>query len=341
MIFFAALVVIIACTFFCSASAWHRDRASTIIQLPKGLIQPESVTIDNQNYIYSSLYNPTGTGVGQIVRFKTNGRQLTVLNVQGATTGLAGMHFRKSVGDILIVDNVASSIFSFNPLTFQASLFVKVPLINGNTVSFLNDLTEDSQGNVYITDSYQGAIFKTSNTGTGLSTWSASTLLLVPGGLGANGIAIDPTNSFVIVAVTSSSTIYKIPINPDGSAGTFQKFCAVYGPDGLRLDSNGNVWITSNAGSEIDIFNSAGAAIDVKGDFNGIDSLGVPHGLIGPASLVYNPATKHWVVVNAGFSGLGLFSSYVAGTGGVSVGEKIYTIARIPNRLTNPFTTQP
>src|SRR3989442_3824587 len=79
-----------------------------------------------------------------------------------------------------------------------------------------------------------------------------------PGGFppfGANGVAFDRNQQFQYVATTSDSKIYRVPVEPDGSAGPLELFAsgaaidasqqtteALHGADGIMFDMLGNLY---------------------------------------------------------------------------------------------------
>lgn len=80
-----------------------------------------------------------------------------------------------------------------------------------------NDLTFDSDGTLYITESTIGSIWRASPSGK-VHQWFTSNLLSPPaGGYGANGIAFK--DDALYVGNTSKGIIVRIPIESDGSPG--------------------------------------------------------------------------------------------------------------------------
>src|SRR5437660_1422688 len=92
-----------------------------------------------------------------------------------------------------------------------------------------NALTQDRHRNIYISDSFQGVIFKVAPDGT-TSIWKQDPRLTPQPGtgppFGANGVAFDRNQHFLYVATTSDAKIYRIPVLKDGSAGNLQLFAS-------------------------------------------------------------------------------------------------------------------
>jgi sugar lactone lactonase YvrE len=87
--------------------------------------------------------------------------------------------------------------------------------------SFPNDMALDGQtGDLYITDSLLGVVWKVPTRGGGPSVWATGPALQRSSFFGANGIAVH--DHAVWVSNSDQGTIVKIPIRADGSAGTIQ-----------------------------------------------------------------------------------------------------------------------
>jgi hypothetical protein len=125
---------------------------------------------------------------------------------------------------------------------------------------FPNGLAFDDAGELYVTDSAAGAVFRVSPTGD-VTKWVTSPLLTgdkdgcgsngvgVPFDIGANGIVID--HGAVVVTNTDRGSLVRIAIQPDGAAGTPSLIagpsCAdLNGADGLAITRNGDFIVAVN-----------------------------------------------------------------------------------------------
>lgn len=67
-----------------------------------------------------------------------------------------------------------------------------------------------------------------------------------------NGIGISPDQHTLYVDDTDDGRLYAFPVNADGSLGTRVMLAMTAGgPDGLAVDEQGDIFVTSNAGIEV------------------------------------------------------------------------------------------
>ena len=170
-----------------------------------------------------------------------------------------------------------------DPFTGSSSVFMTATGSAG-----LNGLTFDASGNVYVSDSFQGIIWKTGPAGGAGTAWVTSPLLTTGGvpPFGANGLAFNNAGDTLFVANTGEDTVVQIPVS--GSVpGTPAVFVhSINGADGLLVDGADNIWVVANQADEIVVLDPTGRAIAKLGDFDGIDTHGAAVGLLFPASLV-------------------------------------------------------
>lgn len=132
-----------------------------------------------------------------------------------------------------------------------------------------NGLVFDKTGNLFVTDSGLGAVFKISADGQTVTRWFADPLLVGDNGaanpcktplgipFGANGIAL--VNNAFYVANTDKATLIKIPIAVDGTPGAALVFaksdpvtCApLQGADGLTADADESLFVAGDGGNSL------------------------------------------------------------------------------------------
>jgi sugar lactone lactonase YvrE len=199
--------------------------------------------------------------------------------------------------------------------------------------SFLNAITFDTSGRIYVSDSRNGIIWRAQlsamNVPVEATAWigpdrDPQGLLgpparggrLYPTCCGANGITFSLSGGRMLVANTGFRNIIQIPVNTDGTAGTPSIFVTgINGPDGIavkRTGTNaGSIWVTANQSDEIVIIdNVTGRVIDKFGDFFGLEAppgmqcppTCLPNGLLFPASLAFSNDERTLYVANPAFA---------------------------------------
>lgn len=276
------------------ASAWIRSPATRFATLPEGATNPEGITVGPYGKVYVSTFAVGGTqsGVGEIFVFRSSGKFLRKIEVQGSSTLLLELAFHPTTGALLVIDFGNQQVLDVNPWTGTSTVFTTIP---GGAGAGPNVLAFDKNGNVYISDSFQGIVWRTDADGTGdvfADKWLEDPLLTTSGvpPFGANGLAFNYDESVLYVANTGNDQIIKVPLNNSGdlTAGTPEVFVnSVNGADGLILDKHGNLWIAANQADEIVVVEpKEGRVIAKLGDFGGLTRSGAPVGLLFPASLV-------------------------------------------------------
>jgi sugar lactone lactonase YvrE len=271
-----------------SAQAWQRSPATTFATLPAGATNPEGITADANGNIYVTTFALGGTssGVGQMFVFGPHGQLLRQIDIAGSTTFLLDLAFHPTTGALLVIDFGAQQILRVDPSSGASNVFATIP---GGANAGPNVLTFDDAGNVYISDSFQGKIWRTGPKGGAVAEWVASPLLATSGvpPFGANGLAFNRNRSALFVANTGNDTVVRIPVLAGGAAGAPEVFVnSINGADGLIIDESDNLWVAANQADEIVVVDPSGRVIAKLGDFNGLDAHGSPRGLLFPASLV-------------------------------------------------------
>jgi len=136
---------------------------------------------------------------------------------------------------------------------------------DGKRLNSPNDTVVKSDGSVYFTDPPWGLLSGMGGPGArelpfqGLYRWSPEdeTLVLLESGLSRpNGLAFSPDETILYVAETSSGTVYAFDVQPDGLLTNRRSFVQVSGPDGMKVDMRGNLYVAS--GSGIAVYSSQG-----------------------------------------------------------------------------------
>jgi DNA-binding beta-propeller fold protein YncE len=159
-----------------------------------------------------------------------------------------------------------------------------------------NAMVLNRLGNVlYISDSFQGAIFKISDLpgcapSCKVDKISHDPLLATAGfpPFGANGLALSHDEKTLFIANTGDDRVLKLDLTqPPLSEKAVTIFAeSINGADGLAIDKRGRVWVAANQADEVLALNEKGKVVARLGEFRGIRDNGTPRGLLFPASLV-------------------------------------------------------
>jgi sugar lactone lactonase YvrE len=327
-------LLLLGCFFLVAfnAAAWDRGNVQRFATLPAGAANPEGIAVDRNGDVYVTGFNPTGAGIGKVFVFDDDGRLKRVLEISGASSALLGIEFHPTTRELLVVDIGQARVHRvINVFTGAATVFTAPAGAQG-----LNALGFDNAGNVYISDSFRGTVWRTGPGGGAAEDWVTSDLLKVsfpPFGFppfGANGLDFNKGGTTLFVANTGNDTIVSIPVVAGGAAGTPAVFTnSINGADGLFLDKDDNIWVCANQSDEIVVVDKTGRAIAKLGDFDGVRN-GSPVGLLFPASLARH---GDWIYI----ANLSLDLRPVAGQQSIvsqyAAEVKRHTVARIRARI--------
>jgi DNA-binding beta-propeller fold protein YncE len=290
----------------------------TFAVLPDGVRFPEGITANPANGdIYVGTFD--GGNQNKLLRFNRHGRLIASLDLGIAP--LLGLEFDRvnqkvyfaSVGDFTGVPGLDSKI---RRVAADLSGLQDVAIIQGqnigapgprtvdnpdgssDTITFgtgarvPNAMVFDSKGNLFISDSFQGAVFKISNPGgctpnCKVELFSHDPLFGTAGfpPFGANGLAFNKNESALFIANTGDDRVLKLElVSGTKKVSVFAE--SINGADGIVFDKHGRLWVAANQADEVVALNEFGKVIAKLGEFRGIKRNGAPDGLLFPASAV-------------------------------------------------------
>ncbi len=291
------------------------------VSLPADVRHPESITSDTETReIYVATFDarmPENERNNQLLRYSEDGRLLSRRSF-GATP-LTGIEFRD--GYVYVLNFGASKlqrvpgrfhagseiedIASFRALTppAPAPRLVSNPDGSKDDVRFgsaglpaINGLKFDRSGTLYVSDSFQGAIYRVANATTckpcEVETLVRDPLLGTAGALpfGANGLALNAAESILYINNAGDGRVLRMPL-PRGPITVLAE--SVHGADGLMFH-RGMLWVAANQADTVVALDEQGRERVRAGAFLAIDQHGAPTGLLFPASTT---AVGDWMIV--------------------------------------------
>lgn len=162
----------------------------------------------------------------------------------------------------------------------------------------INGMVFDTEKNLYISDSFQGAIYKIERATTCspcvVTVVSRDPLLATAGHLpfGANGLAFGNVPGVLYVNNAGDGRLLKLDL-ASGQMSVLSE--SLPGADGLMF-RNGLLWVCANQADVILGIDESGLIRARAGEFIGINKDGTPRGLLFPASTAVSG--QHMVVTN-------------------------------------------
>jgi sugar lactone lactonase YvrE len=305
------MAVLALATGFARADDDHAD-PRVFATLPDGLRFPEGITANPKaREIIVATFDTEAGRPNALLRYSRNGRLIAQLSFGAPLLGLA---FHAPTNMIYIANFGASKIQRV-PADFDSGTVPQdvadVPSLAGpplqravpnpdgssDTITFgsngfpsPNGLVFDKSGTrLFVSDSFQGAIYVMENAGTCEPTCVLSTLvrdpLLATAGFppfGANGLALSKDETALFIANTGDDRVLKY----DFLQNVVSVFAeSINGADGLAFDRHGRLWVAANQNDEVVALNAKGRVIARLGEFEGIRRNGAPKGLLFPASI--------------------------------------------------------
>ena len=315
-----ALLLLMAGGIQCASAdneSGKKNAAQKFATLPSGVRFPEGITANPATKeVYVGTFD-FGPNPNQLLRFAHNGKLAAQRDFGGAP--LLGLTFDRTNNKVYIanvgnlagvgpakIQRIAAGFNAATPIEDVATMpgiGAPLPRTTGNpdgssdTITFgsnfapaPNALAFDKAGNLWVSDSFQGAIFRINNPagcapGCAVTTIAHDPLLATAGfpPFGANGIAFNADESALFIANTGDDRVLKLDLASNAVSEFAQ---SINGADGIAFDSRGRLWVAANQNDEVVALNANGRVVARLGEFQGINKDGTPDGLLFPASLV-------------------------------------------------------
>jgi DNA-binding beta-propeller fold protein YncE len=294
----------------------------TFIEVSEEVKFPEGLSTSSLNgdifvttfNVPNADYNPTP--VNYLMRYSSEGELLARTDFSGSTP-LVGVKYNPqdnhvymaSVGDITGLGSKILRINANFTETTEVQALADIPFIGtpgdrtvwnidgsthqisfGSNIRVPNDIVFDSRGGLYVSDSFQGAVFHLPEAAKCFENCQLQTLIHDPllstagfPSFGANGLAIDDGERNLYIANTGDDRILTMSLEEPSGLSVFAE--GVNGADGLAFDEAGYLWVAANQADQLIALNAEGRVVAQLGSFRGLKSDGAPKGLLFPASL--------------------------------------------------------
>lgn len=279
--------------------------------LPADVRHPESLDVDPATgELYVGTFDaraPASARNNQLLRLAADGRVLAQRRF--GPTPLTGVAFHD--GHVYVLnfgasklqrlparfdaDSAVEDVATFAALAPAAPPARRIDNPDGSqdTITFgsqgfpaINGLVFDRAGTLYVSDSFQGAVYRIANAATcrpcKVELFARDPLLATTGALpfGANGMAFNADQSILYINNAGDGRVLRKPM-PDGAIGVLAD--GVYGADGLLFHA-GLLWVSANQIDTLVALVERGRVRHRAGDFAGVDAQGAPRGLLFPAA---------------------------------------------------------
>jgi sugar lactone lactonase YvrE len=306
------------------------DDVQLFVTLPAGVRFPEGITANPRTgEIYVATFD-SGPNSNKLLRFSRHGRLIASRDF-GASP-LLGLEFDREDLKVYIcnaaalagagasrIQRIAADFDDTTPIEEVATIpkigapaaarSVANPEGSSDTITFgsnsvpaPNAMVFDRQGGLYVSDSFQGALFRIDNAAGCVPPCTAATVahdpLLATAGFppfGANGVALSGDKNTLLVANTGDDRVLKVDLTSPANSKPVSVFAeSINGADGVTLGDDGRLWVAANQNDEVVALNEKGRVVERRGEFGGINRDGSPRGLLFPASMVI---VEDWMYV--------------------------------------------
>ncbi|MGI4840323.1 MAG: SMP-30/gluconolactonase/LRE family protein [Janthinobacterium lividum] len=280
------------------------------VELPQGIRHPEGLAVNPDNgEVYVGTFDtrmPSSTRHNELLRYSADGKLIAerdfgeapLTGVEFKDGKLYVLNFGSSKLQRLRADFSSSTpiedVVAFKALTPPAPppRYIDNPDGSQDIVTFSskgmpspNGMVFDKHNNLYISDSFQGAVYRIESVGScapcSLTTFARDPLFATAGHVpfGANGLAFNQDESVLYINNAGDGRVLSMPMT-GGQVSVLAE--SVFGADGL-LFHDGYLWVASNQSDAMVALDQRGRVRARVGEFLGINENGAPKGLLFPS----------------------------------------------------------
>jgi len=209
--------------------------------------------LESPNFDRAGVLHCVDIPYGRILRVDASGRFEVVFQYDGEPNA---MRFHRD-GRIFIAD-AKRGILVLDPSNWTLEPFVTRASYEG--LRGPNDLVFTANGDLVFTDPGQSDLINPTGRVVRARPDGTATVILdrIPG---PNGLVFNESESMLYLAVTRTNNVWQMNVRADGSiskAGVFVQMSGGLGPDGLTMDSKGNLLVAHAGGACVWVFDPYG-----------------------------------------------------------------------------------
>ena len=258
-------VLFVAAVTLLSVAAYAASSVSRVVTFAPPNF-PESIRIDKEGNTYLSMLL-----TGEIRKIAPDGTQSTLAVLGSGPTAFPGRRLTglavDAPGNVYAALNDVPATRGVWRISRDGSMELMAALPFAGMV---NGLAFDSRGNLFVSDSLGGRIYKVDRDGV-ITAWSIDPFLagatptacgqFPAGPAGANGLAFD-NHGDLFAANSTLGAIVRIPVASDGAAQVADYLvaptCELWGADGIAFDNRDNLYLAVNIQGKIVRIDPAG-----------------------------------------------------------------------------------
>lgn len=210
---------------------------------------------------------------GRIYRVSPKGDWEIAVDYDGIPNGLK-IH---KDGRIFVADR-KNGVMLFDPNSGKISVFAAGPA-PGQKFLGLNDLIFDHRGDLYVTDQGRSGLQNANGRVYRISDGGRTINPVLSGIPSPNGLVFNGRDTELFVAVTRANAVWRLELtDPERRAGLFVQLPSS-GPDGLALDTDGNVAVAHPGPGTVSVYSKWGEPLWVVKSCRGTMTTNIAYGV--------------------------------------------------------------